>query len=90
MNVQMKALTIEEIKERADERNYIQGIVRVDLTDVVYDDQESFLDRLSNALIGDTTLASISQEVVGVLDGYILLKVSGDVSAVLQEELMHQ
>lgn len=90
MNVQIKALTIEEIKERADERNYIQGIVRVDLTDVVYDDQESFLDRLSNALIGDTTLAGISQEVVGVLDGYILLKVSGDVSAVLQEELMHQ
>lgn len=90
MNVQIKALTIEEIKERADERNYIQGIVRVDLTDVVYDDQESFLDRLSNALIGDTTLAGISQEVVGVLDGYILLKVSGDASAVLLEELIHQ
>ena len=90
MNVQMKALTVEEIKEGADEHNYIQGIVRVDLTDVVYDDQESFLDRLSNALIGDTTLTSISQEVVGVLDGYILLKVSGDASDVLQEELMHQ
>ena len=90
MNVQMKALTVEEIKERADEHNYIQGIVRVDLTDVVYDDQESFLDRLSNALIGDTTLTSISQEVVGVRDGYILFKVSGDASAVLQEELMHQ
>jgi hypothetical protein len=79
-----RPLTVEQVKQRVDEHNHIEGIVRIDLTDVVYDTEESFLDRLSKALVGDTTLTCISQVVVGELDGFILVKVGGDASARLR------
>lgn len=88
--VLLKPLTVEQIRQRVGERNHIEGIVRIDLTDVVYDTEQSFIDRLSKALIGDKTLTCVSHVVVGEMDGFVLVKVGGDASTVLQEELLHQ
>lgn len=73
-------LTKEQIKARADDDNYIEGVVALKLEELIYNDPAGFLDILSERLVGTSLLMDIQYDVVGH-DGNILhIKVAGDVS----------
>lgn len=60
--------------------------VTVSLGDVIHGDLESFLDILSNEAIGNDLLMDISYELLGIRDGMLLLRVTGEVD----EEFIEQ
>lgn len=89
MNIILKPLSLTEIKERLeDESTYIRGVVPIGLQDIVDNDFETFLDILSENLIGNVCLMDINYKCVGIEDEgqTLLIEVSGDVSNVLDED----
>lgn len=84
MEVLYKALTIKQIKKRMDEDNYIEGIVAVDLSEIIDNDYDGFIDLISEKLVGDVFLMDVEYSAVGC-DGNdtIFIKVSGDASNIL-------
>ena len=80
----MALFTEEEIKEKVDENNFIEGIINIDLSKAIDNDLEEFLDFISIELVGSDLLMDVSYEVVGAIDGEIMLKVSGDCSMVIE------
>lgn len=81
-------LTHKEIIEQMDESGYVEGVVAVDLNQVIVNDLEAFLDAISMKLVNSECLMDVNYAVVGLGsdDKQILLQVSGDVSSVLDEE----
>ncbi len=77
----------EEIIASRDENNYVEGYVQVHISTLIDNDLEGFLDIISEELIGSDLLMDINYEVVGVEEGNeLIIKVRGDVSAVLETE----
>lgn len=86
MEILSRPLTIEEMKERQNSEGFITAIVAVNFNDVVVNDQEYFLDLLSEKVTGKTTLQMVNYNLVGHQNGItVLLEVSGDVSRILDE-----
>ena len=80
------SLTEELIRRYMDSNNFIHGIVKVELSDMIDNDLEGFLDCLSEKLTDSPLLMDISYEPVSVCDdGEIYLLVSGDVTEVLEK-----
>lgn len=71
----------ENINEKLDE-NYIEGVVNIDLDDIISVDLEGFLDILSKRLTGSPLLMDISYEVVGNDGNTLKIKVTGDNSMI--------
>lgn len=87
MNVLTQALTHKEIKRRMDEDKYIKGVVAVELSEIIDNDFEGFLDILSERLLHSANLMDINYSVVGHADDSTLhILVSGDVSEAIEEE----
>lgn len=83
-------LTIEEIKKRRNADNLINGVVSVNLYEMVKMDEEEFLDSISEKLTGVTTLQMVDYTVVGHSDEYtILIRVQGSVDRILEEHEMY-
>ena len=81
-----KPLTIEEMKNRINEDNYINGIVSVELSDLIDNDFENFLDIISEKLTNSPCLMDVSYEVVGSGNGdTIYIKVMGDITDIIDE-----
>lgn len=79
-------LTKEAVCRYKDDNNYIRGIVKVELSDMINNNLEAFLDCLSEKLTGSPLLMEISYEPVSICDdGEIYLLVSGDVTEVLEK-----
>ena len=79
-------LTEKLIRRYMDGDNFIHGIVKVELSDMIDNDLEAFLDFLSEKLTGGSLLMEISYEPVSVCDdGEIYLLVSGDVTKILKK-----
>lgn len=86
MKIINNPLTIEEIKKRADENNFIGGVVIVRASEMFNHTYEDFLDTLSKRLVNRTTLRDIEWEIVGHNDGgSILVEVSGNVSGIIKK-----
>lgn len=81
-----KPLTIEEIKAQKDENNYISGNIIITLSDAIGHELDEFLDFLAEELTGNETLMDIRYEEIGFVSGGIILKVSGDVSMILEDD----
>ena len=79
-------LTIEQMRVQADEEYYIEGVVKLDLDEVVDWDGESFLDNLSERLTGTLMLGCIDYEVVGHEGDELHVKVTGEVASILEVE----
>jgi len=79
-------MTIEEIKSIRDENNYVEGIVIVDLDDIIGYDLESFLDIISDKLIGSVCLMDTNYTVFGTEGESILIRVKGDASNAIEED----
>lgn len=87
MKVLEKPLTLPEIKKKTKNgKEYITGVVSVDIGVMTANDYESFLDELAMNLTNSDLLMDISYEVVGGKGSSVYLKVSGDVSQVLEQE----
>jgi hypothetical protein len=86
-----KPLTIEEMRKMAEAGVpgglFVTGVVAVDLNDIIDNDLDGFMDHLSELLTGTEILMNIDYDVVGYEEHNVLhIKVSGDVSAVLEGE----
>lgn len=79
-------LTKEAVCRYKDDNNYIRGIVKVELSDLIENDLDGFLDLISEKLTGSPLLMDIGYEPVSVFEEELYLLVSGDVSGILDEE----
>lgn len=68
------------------DHGFITALVTVDLDEVIHGSQESVLDLLSRAAVGSELLQDISYEVVGGQGDTLVLSVSGDVSALVEND----
>lgn len=75
-----------EVIASRDENNYVEGYVRMHISDMIDNDLETFLDLLSLKLVGNELLMDINYNVVGLADEQdtLILKVRGDVSMVME------
>lgn len=77
----------EEVIASRDENNYVEGYIEVHVSTLVDNDLESFLDIISEELVGSDLLMDVNYSVVGLEDNdMLILKVSGDVSSIIDEE----
>jgi hypothetical protein len=89
MNYQIvtEPLTRKELLEQTSEENtYVEGVVEMSFQDVAAHDYESFLDIISEKLVGSIALTDISFELVAGAENVAYIKVTGDVSSILEEE----
>lgn len=86
MEVLMQPFSTEEIMVKKDENNYIEGVIRIDLSDAIDNDSEGFLDLISEKLVNSSLLMDINYEIVGSMHSSLLLQVSGDVSCLITED----
>ena len=86
LTVLAQPLTIEEIKAQKDENNYVTGNIIISLGDAIDNDLEGFLDFIAIELTGNECLMDINYEEIGFISGGIILKVTGDVSSILEME----
>jgi hypothetical protein len=82
-----KALSINQIKKRMDETEYITARIAVDLSDLIDGDIEWLNDVASETITGSSCgLLDISYKSVGVTDdGSIIIEVTGCVSDFLSD-----
>ncbi len=87
MPIQQAPYTTEQMKALKNKDNYITGNLVVHVSELINNDLESFLDRLSEALTGSPLLMNIDYSIIGVLSpDDLIIKVSGDVTAILEPE----
>jgi hypothetical protein len=77
---------LEELEKSSENFPYVTGRVVIGLEDVISADMEWFLDEISEQLVGSILLMDVNYTAVGVTEGgSLVLEVSGDVSAVLDD-----
>ena len=82
MNILEKPYTEEEIRTKAN-NNRIEGVIKIEMAQIIHSDMEEFLDILSEKLVGSCLLSDISYKIVGHESDYVLLlSVSGDISEI--------
>ena len=82
MNIFEKPYTEEEIRTKAN-NNRIEGVIKIEMAQIIHSDMEEFLDIISEKLTGSCLLSDISYKIVGYESDYtILLLVSGDISEI--------
>lgn len=81
-----KPLTLREIMSHKTEDDYIEGVIAVDIEDLINNDLEGVLDMLSEQLTNSYLLMSMGYEVVGHEGNTLHMKVWGDVSMIIERE----
>ncbi len=82
-----KPMTTAEMREaiKGKDNAYVTGVVLVDLSSVIDNDLEGFLDLISEKLCGSSLLMDVNYDVVGTVGKQgLLVEVTGDVSQVLE------
>ena len=77
------------IRKYMDKDNYISGVIKIHISDMIDNDFEDFLDFISTELVGNELLMNIDYKVLGLCEdeeNTLYLLVSGDVSNVLGED----
>ncbi len=80
---------IKDAKEIIASRNkddYVKGYIQIDISDMIDNDYEAFLDTISEKLVGSSLLQDIDYDVVGLADesNELILRVSGNVSQIIE------
>lgn len=91
MNVLQKPYTMQELLKLRNDTNHVTGCVSVLLNDIIDRDYEQFLDLLAVKLVNNECLMDISYNAVKLErddagDVSIIMKVTGDVSEILDME----
>lgn len=81
-------LTQDQIRERMDEYNFVEGVIEVQPQEMIDNNIEDFLDLISERLLVDSYMfMDIGYRVVGCVENdCVLMLVSGDVSEVLENK----
>ena len=86
-----KPLSVAEMREMSqkDKDGYISGVIEVELTDIIDNDFECFLDLVSEYLTDSNLLMNTQYELVGcdTDQSTVHLLVRGDPSEILEQEL---
>jgi hypothetical protein len=81
-----KPYTNKEILEKVDEDGWIEGYIVIEMSDMIDNDLEGFLDLLGEMLIGNCCMMQPNYTPVGVDENNrIILKVEGDVNFLLDD-----
>lgn len=82
-DVLTKPLSPTEIALRSDADGWVEGYIEMDPSDMVDGDLESHLDMIGERLVGSTLLMEPNIELVGIENGQIICKASGNASAAI-------
>lgn len=68
----------------SDDNTYVRGNILVDLSEIIDNDLEGFLDLISERLVNNVCLMDVQYKVIDTLnDGRLVVSVSGDASEIL-------
>ncbi len=81
-----RPLTASQIRRQMDANGVVEGVVAVELDDLIDNDRDRVMEILSEALIDNGALEDIEYEAVGVDGDMVHLLVSGDASSLVEEE----
>ena len=87
MTILTKPYTLAEMFANRDDQGYVSGNLVLAMDDLLYKDIETINDLLGQRLVGSELMMEPEYEPNGVLDGKVILRVSGDVSEVIDREL---
>lgn len=77
----------EVISANTDENGYIEGVIKINLTNTIYSNFEQFLDTISEALVGNDLLMDTSYEIIGLCPeekNTFFILIRGDATSVLE------
>ena len=81
-----KPYTNKEILEKVDKDGWIKGNIAIEMSDMIDNDLEGFLDLLGEMLIGNCCMMQPNYTPIGVDEnGLIILSVEGDVNFLLND-----
>lgn len=80
-----RPLTHAQMRRQMDVNGYVEGVVAVDLDEIVDCDRDTFIGMLSEMLTDSADLDEIEYEVVGHDGDMLHILVSGDATALLEE-----
>lgn len=78
----------EDIQKFSDENHYVEGVVKVHISDMIDNDLESFLDMISIRLVDSELLMDVNYSVIGLCEDEpdtLYLLVRGDASMTLDD-----
>ena len=81
--------TPEEVLCSRTDDNWVEGYIQIHISDIIDNDFETFLDLISEALVGSDLLMNVDYKVIAMAGkGYpneVILKVRGDASTIVEE-----
>jgi len=80
-----RPLTHAQMKRQMDAEGYVEGVVPVDLDEIVDCDRDTFIGMLSEMLTDSVELDDVEYEVVGHDGDMLHILVSGDATGLLEE-----
>jgi len=80
-----RPLTQAQIRRQMDANGYVEGVIPVDLDEIIDSDRDAFLAMLSEMLTDSPDLDDLEYEVVGHDGDMLHVLVSGDATTLLDE-----
>ena len=80
-----RPLTHVQMRRQMDANGYVEGIVPVDLDEIIDSDRDTFIGMLSEMLTDSADLDELEYEVVGFDGDMLHILVSGDATALLDD-----
>jgi hypothetical protein len=80
-----RPLTHAQMRRQMDANGYVEGVVPVDLDEIIDSDRDTFLSMMSELLTDSSELEDLEYEVVGADGDTLHILVSGDATALLDE-----
>jgi hypothetical protein len=81
-----RPLTAAQIRRQMDADGLVEGVVAIELDDVIDNDRERVMELLSEALIDSNGLEDIEYEMVGNDGDMLHIQVRGDASSLVEDE----
>lgn len=81
-----RPLTASQVRRQMDAQGMVEGVVAVELDDLIDNDRDRVMEILAELLVDSTGLEDIEYEMVGIDGDLLHLRVSGDASSILEEE----
>lgn len=80
-----RPLTAAQMRRQMDANGYVEGIVPVELDEIIDSDRDAFFAMLSELLTDSPDLEDLEYEVVGAEGDTLHMLVSGDATSLLEE-----
>jgi hypothetical protein len=80
-----RPLTHAQMRRQMEANGYVEGVVPVDLDEIIDSDRDTFLSMMSELLTDSSELEDLEYEVVGADGDTLHILVSGDATALLDE-----